>query len=166
MKFGMKNTKPAKTSISSDIASKLDKKTSELLELKQHNQFQYIISCLMFLVIETRPDIAFIVSQLSQYLSEFCDIHMQAAKHVLCYLVGMSILEILYKFLGQHMLYRYADAVYTNIRHSKSISSNCFLIANRSVTWSSKKQSITAQSTTEFEYIFLAEAVKQVIWLH
>ena len=165
MKFGMKNTKPAKTSISSGIASELDKKTTELLEFKQHNWFWYIISCLMFLVIEIWSDIAFVVSQLSQYLSEFCDIHIQAAKHVLHYLVGMSILEILYKSLRQHMLYRYADAAYANIRHSKSTSDNCFLIANESVTWSSKKQLIITQSTTESEYIFLVKTVKQAIWL-
>ena len=61
------------------------------------------------------------------------------------------------------MLYIYANAVYTNARCSKLIFSNCFLIANESVTWSSKKQSITAQSTTEFEYISLVKIMKQVI---
>jgi len=51
MEFEMKNAKPAKMSISSDIAFELDKKTTELLEPEQHNQFQCIISCLMFLAI-------------------------------------------------------------------------------------------------------------------
>jgi len=39
------------------------------------------------------------------------------------------------------------------------------LISGAPVSWTSKRQSITAQSTTESEYIALSEAGKQAVWL-
>ncbi len=39
------------------------------------------------------------------------------------------------------------------------------MIGGAPVSWTSKRQSITAQSTTESEYIALNEAGKQAVWL-
>ena len=38
-------------------------------------------------------------------------------------------------------------------------------MAGGAITWFSKKQSITAMSTTEAEYIALSEAAREVYWL-
>ena len=40
------------------------------------------------------------------------------------------------------------------------------MINGAPVSWTSKQQSITAQLTTESEYITLSEAEKQAVWLH
>src|SRR6266480_4830909 len=121
----------------------------------------------MFMAIRTRADLAFSVNRLSQYLSEPRIVHLQAAKHILCYLTNKTKLGILYVdgSLESRILISFADATYANARKSRSISGNCFLIAGGPVTWTSRKQSITAQSTTESEYISLSDAAKQAIWL-
>jgi hypothetical protein len=54
----------------------------------------------------------------------------------------------------------YADAAYANARMFKSTTGVCALISNGPVTWTSRRQPVTAQSTTESEYIALADAAK------
>ena len=63
-------------------------------------------------------------------------------------------------------LIEYADAAYVNICQFKSTTDFCYTINGVPVSWTSKQQSITAQSTTESEYITLSKAGKQAVWLH
>ena len=46
-----------------------------------------------------------------------------------------------------------------------STSGYVFKIANSTVSWSSKRQSSVAKSTTEAEYIALSLAAQEAIWL-
>src|SRR5438046_7592921 len=119
---------------------------------------------LMCAAVATQIDIASAVNRLSQYLSEPHSVHLQAAKHVLRYLRGSPELGILYKSINGDLI-GYADAAYANARLFRSTTGFCFLISGAPVSWTSKRQSITAQSTTESEYIALTEAGKQAVWL-
>jgi hypothetical protein len=47
----------------------------------------------------------------------------------------------------------------------KSTTGYVFLAANGAITWRSSKQPVTAQSSTEAEYIALWEAGKEASWL-
>ena len=163
MEFGMENAKPASTPMSSSI--KLDDETSEILSRNDHELYRRIIGKSMFAAVAVRIDIAFAVNRLSQYLSEPRKVHLQAAKHVLRYLKGSPNLGILYKSTPVSDLVGYADAAYANARQFKSTTGFCYMINGAPVSWTSKRQSITAQSTTESEYIALSEAGKQAVWL-
>ena len=110
MKFRMENAKPATTPMSSSI--RLDDETSEILSQSDHELYWRIIGKLMFAAVAVQIDIAYAVNWLSQYLSEPCKAHLQAAKHVLRYLRGSPNLGILYKSSGD--LIGYADAAYAN----------------------------------------------------
>ena len=101
---------------------------------------------------------------MSQYFSESHEIYLQAAKHLLHYLKDKIDLEILYK-IDEENLIIFTDTVYANVWKFKSIIRFCVLIADDSVIWISCKQTVTVQSTTESEYMTLADAAKQVIWL-
>ncbi|GFS31942.1 hypothetical protein Acr_00g0020090 [Actinidia rufa] len=60
----------------------------------------------------------------------------------------------------------YSDADWGgDVDKSKSTSGWLLLIGNGVVSWSSKKQTIIAQSTMEAEYVSLSEAAKEAIWL-
>lgn len=64
------------------------------------------------------------------------------------------------------MLQGYSDADWGgDVDKSKSTSGWLLLIGNGVVSWSSKKQTIIAQSTMEAEYVSLSEAAKEAIWL-
>ena len=58
--------------------------TSELVDM---NQYRKIILSLMYLM-NTRPDICFVVNSLSQYLVKSIQVHLIAVKHVMRYLKG------------------------------------------------------------------------------
>src|SRR5205085_4594428 len=67
---------------------------------------------------------------------------------------------------GAGDLVGHADAAYANARKYRSTTGFCYTIGGAPISWTSKWQSITTQSTTESEYIALNEAGKQIIWLH
>ncbi len=120
-----------------------------------------MIRRLMFAAIVVQINIIIVMNRLSQYLSQPHKIHLQAAKHVLRYLTDSPQLEILYKLTGD--LISYADAAYANTQLFRSTMGFCFMISRAPVSWTSKQQSITAQFTTESEYIALNEAGKQAV---
>ena len=163
MEFGMENAKPASTPMSSSI--KLDDETSKVLSREDHELYRRIIGKLMFAAVAVQIDIAYTVNRLSQYLSEPHKVHLLAAKHVLRYLRGSPNLGITYKSTPVGNLIGYADAAYANACQFKSTTDFCYMISRAPVSWTSKQQSITAQSTTESEYIALREAGKQAVWL-
>ena len=72
-----------------------------------------MIKKMMFMTIETQINITTAVNQLSQYLSESHEIHLQVMKHLLCYLKDKIDLEILYKTDRENLIV-FADAVYAN----------------------------------------------------
>jgi hypothetical protein len=49
--------------------------------------YRSIVGSLRYLV-NTRPNIAFAVSYVSQFLEDPCNDHLAAAKHILCYVAG------------------------------------------------------------------------------
>lgn len=160
--FGMGDCKPVSTPISPSV--KLDDVNGSLLGRSDHKQFRRLIGRLTFLVIATRPDIAFAVNQLSQYLAEPRKLHLAAAKHVLRYIKGTISHGLTFSAKGRQGLCAYADSAYANSARSRSTTGFVICINSAPVTWSSRKQSITAQSSTEAEYIAISEAAKQAIW--
>jgi len=65
----------------------------------------------------------------------------------------------------QKNLYRYVDAAYGNADNKRLTTGYVFLVADRAITWSLKKQIATALSLTEAEYVALSESVQEACWL-
>ena len=59
----------------------------------------------------------------------------------------------------------YSDASYANNANQTSVSGYVFLMNGAAISWGSKKQNNVALSSTESEYIALAEAAREAIWL-
>ena len=166
--FGMANCKPASSPISPSMQL-ADADGSQQLGQSDHKLFRRLIGRLMFLVIATRPDIAFAVNQLSQYLAEPRKVHLHAAKHVLRYIKSTIGYGLMFSAKGSkgkgNDLVGYADSAYANSARSRSTTGHVFMIDGTPITWASRKQSVTAQSSTEAEYMAVSEATKQVIWI-
>lgn len=162
--FKMSECRPQDTPLSPSI--QLDETSSPLLDRNLHAEFRRIIGRLMFLAMVTRPDICFATNRLSQYLSSPRMIHLQTAKHLLRYIRATKHYSLTYRAKGRSSgLVGYADSGYGNSTQHRSTSAFVFMINSSPVSWSSRKQSIVAQSTTEAEYIALAEVCKQAIWM-
>jgi hypothetical protein len=59
----------------------------------------------------------------------------------------------------------YSDASYAQSEDRKSTSGYAFLFNGAAITWRSKKQPIVATSSMEAEFIALASATKEALWI-
>jgi hypothetical protein len=59
----------------------------------------------------------------------------------------------------------YSDADFANDTDRKSISGFCFIMNGGAISWKSKKQNLVTTSTAESEYVALASAVKEALWI-
>ena len=113
------------------------------------NAYQRLIGKLMYLSCGTRPDIAFVVGQLSCYNSDRQIGHLRIAKQVLRYLKGTITLGIEWgnnpagyrsggKY-GELGVVGYADSSYAgDLEDRKSITEYYFFLSGAIVTWCSK----------------------------
>jgi hypothetical protein len=67
---------------------------------------------------------------------------------------------------SNNKLVDYSNTAYGNSVKQHSTSGYVFILASRPVSWLSRKQPITAISSSEAEYIAATDAAKQAIWLH
>ena len=89
--------------------------------------YREAIGSLMWAAVATRPDIAFAVSLLSQFLENPGEIHWKAVERIMRYLNGMKNYKLT---LGRNhdSLLGYADADWTSQDHRHSISAYNFQI--------------------------------------
>jgi hypothetical protein len=123
-------------------------------------KYRSIIGSMRYLV-NTRPDIAFVVGIVSRFMEDPRAKHWAAVKQILRYLAGTVNYGCVYtKLLG------YSDSdLAGDVDDRKSTSGSVFLLGNSLVTWVSQKQRMAALSPCEAEYIASANAACQGIWL-
>lgn len=141
-----------------------------LLEKNEMDKKPYarLVGSLMYAQICTRPDLAFAVGMLSRYQSNPGHEHWVAGKKVLRYLKRTKDNMLVYKKLKDQELevIGYSDASYkADVDDLKSTSGYVFMMAGGAVSWKSVKQSLTATSTMQAEYIAVHEATGQALWL-
>ena len=128
-------------------------------------RYREAVGSLVYAMTCTRPDICWVVTKLSQFLTNPTKEHWVAVKHVLWYLKGTFDFELCYRKCDDGLtLIGYSDADWassTDDRHS--ISGYCFSLnkAGPLISWKSRKQPTVALSSCEAEYIALAAAVQE-----
>ena len=164
--FSMSDAKPVTTPmITGMFYSKRDSPSSQSdMAHMQKVPYCETIGSLMYTTIATRPDIAFAVSLLSQFLNNPGEAHWQAVKQIFRYLKGTCDLALTY---GSecHELLGYTDTNGTSQEHHRMISGYAFLIDGSAISWSSRKQELVTLSMAEAEYVAATHATKECIWL-
>lgn len=132
-------------------------------------QFPYreAVGSLMWAVVGTRPDLAYVTNALSQHNENPTARHWGAVKRVLRYLKGTKNSGIVFGPSGSSeiKLEAYSDADYGNDTDGrKSISGYVIYLCGGPISWASRKQRSVARSTMEAEYMAGAGAVSQLIW--
>ena len=134
-------------------------------ELVESSKYQSLLGSLMYLVVGTRPDIAFAVATLSKFNANTTRNHFLAAKRILRYLQQTAHLFLVYK-LGQDQMDGYSDSDFAgDPGDSKSTSGYVFILGGAVISWKAKKQSLVSLSSIEAEYIGYSEATQEAIWL-
>lgn len=126
--------------------------------------YRELVGALLYVMVATRTDIAFALSVLCKFMSDPGRAHWEAAKRVLRYLKGTAADGLTLD--AARVVAGYSDADYAGDRDDrKSTGAYVFRIGVGAVSWAAKKQSVTALSTTEAEYMALTQAVKEAVWL-
>ena len=142
-------------------------KTSITDKLADPVVYQQQIGCTMYAMLCTRPDIAYAVSQLSQFGSNPSETHQRALIRLLQYLQSTKDFSITYgkDYGDEFTLQGFSDADYGSTEDRKSVSAYLYILYGGTISWMAKKQSTVALSTTEAEYIALTQATKESIWI-
>jgi hypothetical protein len=124
------------------------------------------VGSLMYAQVCTRPDIAYVVGVLGRYQINPGVDHWRAAKKVMRYLQGTKNFMLIYKRTDNLEVIGYSDSDYAGcIDTRKSTSGYVFMLASGAVSWRSAKQTLTATSTMEAEFVSCFEATSHGVWL-
>ncbi|UYV69112.1 hypothetical protein LAZ67_6002474, partial [Cordylochernes scorpioides] len=160
-KYGMENCKEVPTPGSKEI--NLDNHIEDD-NCEQHT-YQEALGMLMFLAVNTRPDIAYITSKLSQYSRQPKQMHWTAIKRVMRYLRGTIDLGVKFERGKTGILKSYADASWSTTHEGKSYGGYVLKLGEATIDWKSSKQTLVALSTMEAEMIAACESCCQIKWI-
>ena len=120
----------------------------------------------MYAATYIRPDIAFALGRLSQYLSDPAEHHGRALKSLLRYVRLTVNLGLVFGNSGSSYLVSYSNSDYAiNRLDRKSILGYVYMFAGGPISWISRKQKSVATSTTEAEYMALSSCAKKGLWI-
>ena len=122
----------------------------------------------MFLNMATRPDLSFAISKLSQFCNDPTTRHMNSLLRVLKYLRKTTDLGLVYTNSAANNstdVRHFTDAAFADNKEDRR-STHGYVMTNSGAAcvWYSRKQRSVVTSTTEAEYIALAEGCKTAIW--
>lgn len=135
--------------------------------LIDNTKYRQLIGCLLYISVNTRPDISASISILAQKVSGPSQEDWNELKRVLKYLKGTAQLSLaLGKSESDNGLIGYADANWAENRlDRKSNSGYVFKYLDGVISWSCRKQVCVALSSTEAEFVALSEACKEASWI-
>ena len=161
--FGMEHAKAVATPVDPSVKLEKAKEDSEIFD---QGRYQSAVGSLLYLSIGTRPDITYAVSNLARYCARPTKEHWLAIKRIIRYLIGTLDCGLFYCKDGSKKCIGFSDADWGgDINDRKSTSGYLFQISGAAVSWRSKKQTCVALSTAEAEYMALASAAQEAIWL-
>ncbi|MCH80902.1 retrovirus-related Pol polyprotein from transposon TNT 1-94, partial [Trifolium medium] len=130
--------------------------------------FRSIVGALQYATL-TRPEIAYSVNKVCQFLSNPLEEHWKAVKRILRYLSGTLHHGLLIQAapIGKPLsLIGFCDADWASDPDDRrSTSGACIYVGPNLVSWWSKKQSLVARSSAEAEYRSLATLSSEILWL-
>ncbi|CAI7908096.1 unnamed protein product [Closterium sp. NIES-54] len=184
-KYGIENERKVPTPLPAEF--KLVKAAEdEGVEAEEQQQFQSLVGSLLYAAVHTRPDISFSVGQLARVVQNPSEKQVDAAERVVKYLnshpsigvqysasaqmkqKGVEVLKEKGERLGEDKLFLtcFTDATWASEKDdSSSVGEYICVVGGGPVSWRSKKQTETALSSVESEYMAMFHGVKEVIWL-
>ncbi|PSS33155.1 Endonuclease, partial [Actinidia chinensis var. chinensis] len=158
---GMLGCRPASTPMVPNL--KISAESGELLS--DPSIYQRLVGRLIYLT-NTRPDLTFAVSIVSQFMHSPRTSHLDAVYHILRYLKSCPGLGLFYKSGVQSGLSCFTDADYAGSKSDRrSTSGFCAFHGSHLISWKSKKQAVVSRSSAEAEYRAMAQGTSEILWL-
>ncbi|KAJ9555883.1 hypothetical protein OSB04_010497 [Centaurea solstitialis] len=133
--------------------------------LDHPKDYRALVGSLQYLAL-TRPDIAFAVNKLSQFMHCPTTTHWQALKRLIRYLKGSLDKGINIYRNSPLKLHAFSDSDWAGDK-TDYISTGAYIVylGQNPISWSSKKQRSVSRSSTEAEYRAIAQAASELAWL-
>jgi hypothetical protein len=154
-KFKMEDSKAMAMPMSTTTALDVNEEGEHI----DQKEYQSMIGSLLYLTV-TRPDIQFSVCLCARFQASPRTSHRQAVKRIFRYLCHTPDFGLWYSTSSFLALHGFSDADFVWCRlDRKSTSGTCQFLGSSFVSWSSRKQSSVAQSTTE------GSCCSQLLWI-
>ncbi|RVW18821.1 Retrovirus-related Pol polyprotein from transposon RE1 [Vitis vinifera] len=128
-------------------------------------RYQRLVGRLMFLA-HTRPDLAYALSAVSQYMYNPGEQHMNAVMRILRYLKNAPGKGILFAKNVDHQSIEVYTADWVGAMDERWSTSGYFtFVGSNLVTWKSKKQNVVAHSSAEAEFSGMTLGLCEALWL-
>ncbi|CAM8928804.1 unnamed protein product [Rhodiola kirilowii] len=168
-KFSSLDCKPVQVPLAPHFILSKSQSPKSDVEFAKMEQVPYAnaIRSVMYAMISSRPDLSYVISLLSRFMSNPGPEHWLALKHVFAYIRSTLDVGLCYKKrLNEFKLTGYVDADFGGDRDTrKSTTAIYYTLGDCCVSWKSQLQSIVTISSTESEYIALCDVVKEAMWL-
>jgi Reverse transcriptase (RNA-dependent DNA polymerase) len=128
-------------------------------------RYQRLVEKLIYLS-HTRPDIAYAVSVVSQFMHSPNEEHMEAVKQILRYLKGSPGRGLTFRKNGHLEVKGYTDADWAGALDDRKSTAGYFtFVGGNLVTWRSKKQNVVALSSAEAEFRGMVKGICELLWI-
>lgn len=142
-----------------------DTQTQEEKQIIAKLPYRSLVGCLLYVAIATRPDIAYAVQQLSQFLDNYNRSHWDAGICLVRYLKGTRDLKL--RLGGPSITPQgFTDADWASCPDTRrSTGGYTWSLGTGAVSWSVQKQKTVATSSCEAKYMAAYESTQECIWL-
>ena len=139
---------------------------TEPVDVELHSHFQTVIGSLLYLMLGTRPNIAFVVTHLSRHSVNPSQDHLSKVLYICCYLIGTSTYSLVYNGGSGAGLTACTNLDWGSDPTSCLLQTGFYLkLADGLISWTSCVQKTIAYSSTEAEYMALSNCTHQVTWI-
>jgi Reverse transcriptase (RNA-dependent DNA polymerase) len=162
-RFNMTNAKIAPTPLPTGYSPIENKGTVNSVT---RQKFQTVIGSLLYLMLGTRPDIAYAVIKMSQFSANPSEDHLNRVIYIMHYLAGTQDYKLIYDGSQSKGLIAYTDSDWAaDAIKCRSTTSFFAKLAGSIICWQSHLQKTVALSSTEAKYMALSDTSRQIKWI-
>nr|AAT01387.1 putative polyprotein [Oryza sativa Japonica Group]AAT44170.1 putative polyprotein [Oryza sativa Japonica Group] len=166
-RFNMHDTKPVSTHIAPHfkLSALQCASTDEDVEYMSRVPYSSVVGSLMYAMVCSRLDLSHAMSLVSRYMANPGKEHWKAIQWIFRYLRDTANACLKFGRTNKGLI-GYVDSDFAaDLDKRRSLTGYVFTIGSCAVSWKATLRHVVAQSTTEAEYMAIAEACKESVWL-
>src|SRR4051812_18577006 len=167
-RFNMHDAKSVNTPIATHfkLSSNDCPSTDEDYEYMSRVPYSSVVGSLMYAMVCSRPDLSFAMSLVGRFMANPGKEHWKVVQWIFRYLRGTSGAYLKFGRTNEGFVgYVDSDFASSDLDKRRSLTGYVFTIGGCAVSWRATLQPIVAQSSTEAEYMAIAEACRESVWL-